>query len=53
MRFIYDGHEVDIYIGSPLGYVAYLDNDLELHDISEEEYLEIATNGQFISYFKK
>ena len=52
MRFKYNGHEVDIYIGLS-GYVAYLDDDLEPLDISEAEYVDIATNGEFISYFRK
>jgi hypothetical protein len=51
MRVKYKGHEIDIYI-SLEGYVAYLDNDLEPQTISKEEYIEYATNGEFISFFK-
>ena len=53
MRYLYNGHEVDVYLSVGGGYVAYLDNDLEPQTISEEEFMEYTTNGEFISFFRK
>ena len=47
MTYKYDGHIVDVFCNL-LGYTAYIDNDLEPLDISEEEYIDIVTNGVFI-----
>jgi len=43
----YGGHVVDI-TSTMTGYIAYLDNDLEPHDISEADYVEYLTNGKHI-----
>ena len=51
MTYRYNGHLVDVFV-SLFGFVAYLDNDLEPQSISEEEYVEYATNGEFISFFR-
>ena len=43
----YNGHEVDVYY-TLAGYVAHLDGDLEPIDITEEEYVDIVSNGTLI-----
>ncbi len=43
----YGGHVIDI-TSTMTGYIAYLDNDLEPHDISEADYIEYLTNGKHI-----
>lgn len=45
MTFIYNGHIVDVFCNL-CGYIGYLDNDLEPLDISEQEYIDIVTNGE-------
>ena len=41
--FLYDGHVVDVHT-TCYGRVAYLDNDLEPLDITEEEYASLMGN---------
>lgn len=45
MTYRHNGHIVDVFCNL-CGYVCYLDNDLEPLDISEEEYIDIITNGE-------
>lgn len=45
MTYKHNGHIVDVFCNL-FGYTAYLDNDLEPLDISEEEYIDIVTNGE-------
>lgn len=47
MTYKYTGHIVDVFCNL-FGYTAYIDNDLEPLDISEDEYIDIVTNGVLI-----
>ena len=47
IQYRYNGHLIDVFVNL-FGFVAYLDNDLEPLDVSEEEYLDIVSNGKFI-----
>ena len=44
MTYKYNGHIVDVF-ANLFGYVAYIDNDLEPLDISEDEYIEVIKKG--------
>ena len=44
MTYKYNGHIIDVFC-CLFGYTAYFDNDLEPLDISEEEYIDVITNG--------
>lgn len=47
MQYRYNNHIVDVFC-TLAGYVGYLDNDLEPQDLSEDEYVDIVTNGVLI-----
>ena len=47
MEYLHNGHKVDLYT-SLAGHYAFLDDDLEPLDVSDEEYLEIVSNGTLI-----
>lgn len=44
MTYKYDNHIIDVFC-TIAGYVCYIDNDLEPLDMTEEEYVEVVTNG--------
>ena len=43
--YLYNGHKVDLFNNPVTGFVAYVDDDLEPHDTTEDEAFAIIQNG--------